>query len=44
MSERNSGDLAQAALDFNQRLPNHRLIFRTTAQVDALSDAPACKS
>ncbi|WP_206606350.1 cobaltochelatase subunit CobN [Steroidobacter cummioxidans] len=39
MSERNSGDLAQAARDLNQRLPNHRLIFRTTAQIDALSDA-----
>ncbi|GFE88746.1 cobaltochelatase subunit CobN [Steroidobacter agaridevorans] len=39
VSERNSGDLAQAARDVNQRLPNHRLIFRTTAQVDALSDA-----
>ncbi|WP_129776688.1 cobaltochelatase subunit CobN [Peristeroidobacter soli] len=39
VSERNSGDLAQAARDFNQRLPDHRLIFRTTAQVDALSDA-----
>jgi cobaltochelatase CobN len=39
VSERNSSDLAQAARDFNQRLPKHRLIFRTTAQVDALSDA-----
>jgi hypothetical protein len=39
VSERNSGDLAQAARDFNRRLPKHRLIFRTTAQVDALSDA-----
>ncbi|HWK51165.1 MAG TPA: hypothetical protein VNR40_14830, partial [Steroidobacter sp.] len=39
VSERNSGDLAQAARDLNQRLPNHRLIFRTTAQVDALSNA-----
>jgi cobaltochelatase CobN len=38
-SERNSGDLAQAANDLNQRLPEHRLVFRTTAQVDALSDA-----
>ncbi|MBL8270431.1 cobaltochelatase subunit CobN [Steroidobacter sp.] len=39
VSERNSGDLAQAARDFNQRLPEHRLIFRTTSQIDALSDA-----
>lgn len=39
VSERNSGDLAQAARDFNQRLPQHRLVFRTTAQIDALSDA-----
>lgn len=39
VSERNSGDLAQAARDFNQRLPEHRLVFRTNAQIDALSDA-----
>lgn len=39
VSERNSGDLAQAARDFNRRLPGHQLIFRTTAQLDALSDA-----
>ena len=39
VSERNSADLAQAARDLKQRLPHHRLIFRTTAQVDALSDA-----
>src|SRR4029453_15883562 len=39
VSERNSDDLAQAAHDFNQSHPNHRLQLRTSAQIDALSDA-----
>ena len=39
VSERNSDDLAQAGRDFNQRFPKHRLLFRTTAQIDALADA-----
>jgi cobaltochelatase CobN len=39
VSERNADDLAQAAQDFHRRHPNHRLVFRTTAQVDALTDA-----
>lgn len=40
VSERNSEDLTQAARDFNRRFPKHQLVFRTTAQIDALADAP----
>ncbi|MET0533533.1 MAG: cobaltochelatase subunit CobN, partial [Steroidobacter sp.] len=39
VSERNADDLAQAAQDFHRDRSEHRLIFRTTAQVDALTDA-----
>lgn len=39
VSERNSADLAQAGRDFKQRFPRHQLIFRSTAQLDALADA-----
>jgi cobalamin biosynthesis Mg chelatase CobN len=39
VSERNAADVAQAARIFHERYPEHRLIFRTTAQADALSDA-----
>ena len=39
VSERNAADVAQAARVFHERFPQHRLVFRTTAQVDALSDA-----
>lgn len=38
VSERNAADLAQAAQDFHRRHADHRLLFRTTAQVDALTD------
>lgn len=39
VSERNADDLAQAAQDFHRDHSEHRLVFRTTAQVDALTDA-----
>lgn len=39
VSERNADDLAQAAQDFHRRHAEHRLVFRTNAQVDALTDA-----
>lgn len=38
VSERNAAEMAQVASAFNARHPEHRLVFRTTAQVDALSD------
>lgn len=39
VSERNADDLAQAAQDFHRQHAEHRLVFRTTAQIDALTDA-----
>lgn len=39
VSERNADDLAQVAQDFHRRHADHQLVFRTTAQVDALTDA-----
>jgi cobaltochelatase CobN len=39
VSERNADDLAHAAQDFHRRHTKHRLVFRTTAQIDALTDA-----
>src|SRR5689334_25218696 len=39
VSERNAADVAQAGQVFHERYPAHRLVFRTTAQIDALADA-----
>src|SRR6185436_19919566 len=39
VSERNAADVAQAAQVFHERYPAHRLVFRTTAQIDTLGDA-----
>lgn len=39
VSERNAGELVQAAHRFQERYPQHRLRFRSTAQVEALSEA-----
>jgi len=39
VSERNAAEMAQAAQVFHQQYPEHRLVFRTSAQTDALSDA-----
>ncbi len=39
VSERNAAELAQMAQSLHAQHQNHRLVFRTSAQIDALSDA-----
>src|SRR5688572_8511638 len=39
VSERNASEMAQAAQSFHAHHEQHRLVFRTSAQVDAMSDA-----
>ncbi len=39
VSERNAGDMVQAAQMFKASHPQTRLVFRTTTQIDALTDA-----
>jgi cobaltochelatase CobN len=39
VSERNAAEMAQVAKAFHSSHPEHQLVFRTSAQVDALSDA-----
>jgi cobaltochelatase CobN len=38
VSERNAAEMAQAAAAFHERHAAHRLVFRTSAQIDALSN------
>jgi cobaltochelatase CobN len=39
VSERNAAEMAQAAEAFHAKHPGHQLVFRSSAQIDAMSDA-----
>ena len=39
VSERNAAEMAQVAQAFHASYPQHQLVFRTSAQIDAIPDA-----
>src|SRR3954466_9963346 len=39
VSERNAAEMAQVAQAFHTNHPQHQLVFRTSAQIDAIPDA-----